>query len=164
MHITAMNFCSYMTRMLGSRRRVCELGSRNINGTVRHLFPGAEYIGVDAVAGSCVDVVADAADYRPADGHRFDTVVSTELLEHAERAPEICLNAFLLLDHGGVFILTAAGDGRPEHSAEGNPDLNGQFYRNVSEALLREWLRPFGLVMIDLGIPSDIYAMAVKTS
>jgi hypothetical protein len=42
--------------------KVLEFGSRNINGSVRPLFPYAsEFVGVDLVDGPDVDVVGDAA-------------------------------------------------------------------------------------------------------
>ena len=45
---------------------VVELGARDFNGSVRDLFPGAPaYVGVDLAPGAGVDVVADAADWRP---------------------------------------------------------------------------------------------------
>ena len=37
---------------------VLEMGSRDWNGTPRHLFPGARYTGVDALHGDGVDLAA----------------------------------------------------------------------------------------------------------
>ena len=56
--------------------RVLELGSRNINGSVRYLFAAAEYVGVDPVEGADVDIVGDGATIEV--GHdSFDVVVCT---------------------------------------------------------------------------------------
>jgi SAM-dependent methyltransferase len=98
-----------------------------------------------------------------------DTVVCCETLEHAPEAGAICHNAHRLLRAGGVFICTAAGEGRAPHSGiDGGPiravDTDGslEFYRNVSRDELRDWLLPFGFALIDTSNPGDIYAIAVK--
>lgn len=122
---------------------VVELGSRDINGTVRSLFPDvAEYTGVDAVAGPCVDVVADAADYQHPTP--VDAVVSTEMLEHCERAAEVPSAAAKYLRRGGVFIATMAGPGRGEHGAGGGGLPAGEWYRNIDPGELAMWLEAAG--------------------
>jgi hypothetical protein len=163
MHPGAHHFVSYVARCLPARRRVCELGSRDVNGSVRGLFPGAEYVGVDIAPGPGVDVTGDAASWKPEPPHPFDTVISTETLEHTPDAERICLNAHELLVDGGVLILTAASVGRAPHSAiDGGPLRHAEFYRNVSPFLLRKWLHPFTLVLVDTGNETDVYALAVK--
>jgi SAM-dependent methyltransferase len=163
MHPGAYNFVAYMARCLPPRRRVCELGSRDINGSVRGLFPGAEYVGLDIAPGPGVDVIADAATWKPEPPNPFDTVVSTETLEHTPDAERICRNAHELLVPGGVFIVTAASDGRPAHSAVDGCQLReGEFYRNITPTVMRQWLEMFCLVMIDTGNAMDVYALAVK--
>ena len=59
---------------------VLECGSYNVNGSVRGLFAACEYVGLDWRPGPGVDVVGLVHEYQP--GRRFDTVVSTEMLEH----------------------------------------------------------------------------------
>ena len=68
-------------------KRVIEVGSKYVNGSVRPLIEKflkpKEYIGVDLEEGKFVDVVLDAeklVDYFGKES--FDIVVSTELLEH----------------------------------------------------------------------------------
>lgn len=157
-----------MAGTLAAVERVLEIGSVNINGTVRGLFPGADYTGIDIVAGEGVDVVADGATYTPPDGEFFDLIISTEVLEHAENAPLILANAYRLLRPGGVLILTAAGEGRRPHSAVDGGELRpGEFYRNVTRALLAAWLAPFAVSLIQETPPppggeADIYALAIK--
>jgi len=163
MHPGAYNFVAYMARCLPARRRVCELGSRDVNGSVRGLFPGAQYIGVDAEPGPGVDAIGNGATWKPEPPEPFDTVVSTEVLEHTGEAEEICRNSYELLEKGGVFIVTAASIGREPHSAiDGGALQPGEFYRNVSPVLLQEWLKAFSFVLVDTGNPTDVYAMAVK--
>jgi hypothetical protein len=170
MHEGAFKYVAGMAMRLEPRRAVIELGSRTVagpwpySGPVRHLFPGASYIGVDAVAGPNVDVVGDAAIWGPEPFVAVDTVVCTETLEHTPVAGDICLNALRMLETGGAFIVTAAGVGRTPHSAvDGGGLRDGEYYRNVSHAELRSWLAPFGFALIDsFSEPGDIYALAVK--
>jgi hypothetical protein len=157
---------------LDPRDSVIELGSRTVagpwpySGPVRHLFPGAEYVGVDIVAGPNVDVVGNAATWQPNPLRPVDTVVCTETLEHTPQACEICSNAWQLLAPGGVFLVTAAGAGRAPHSAvDGGPLRDGEYYRNINRVQLRDWLAPFGFCLIDtFSTPGDIYALAVKVN
>ena len=163
MHAGAQHFVAYVARCLPLRERVCELGSRDVNGSVRGLFPGASYVGVDLEPGPGVDVIGDPATWRPEPAQGFDTVVSTETLEHTPHAKAICATAYALLEERGVFILTAAAVGRAPHSAiDGGALRHGEFYRNIDVRLLRQWLRSFHFVMVDVGNAGDVYAMAVK--
>ena len=119
-----------------SRMSVCELGSRDVNGTVRGLFLGWHYVGVDVRPGPGVDVVADAADW-DGGGQRFDAVVCCEVFEHCpDRWRAVVANAFRLLTPGGWFACTAAGPGRAPHSCDGHPmaDPYPEPYANVDPA------------------------------
>ncbi len=165
MHVEAYRYVQRVVRSLSAPpRRVVELGSYNLNGSVRDLFPGAAYVGVDQRPGPGVDIVADAAEW--GEDSRFDCVVCTEVLEHTPTGIEICSNALWLLAPGGVFIVTAAAPPRPPHSGvDGQPRLlPGEFYRNVSKADLQFWLYPFAFVLVDDGEnPGDVYATAFKS-
>lgn len=109
---------------------VIELGSRNTSGAgVRQFFTGTQYIGIDAVEGPDVDVVANAATVRPS--KPVDLVVCCELMEHTPYWREILNNAFLALKPGGRLILTCAGPGRGVHGVNhDDPDQPG-WYGNV---------------------------------
>jgi len=127
---------------LPSRRRVVEIGSLYVNGQVRDLFGQAEsYVGVDIRAGNGVDVVADGATWRPQ--KPVDTVICIAVLEHAPEAEAICRATFEMLGPGGVLVLSAPTDGYPPHSWSGAAPLPGDFYRNLSEATLRNWLSDY---------------------
>lgn len=132
--------------------RVLEFGSRNINGSVRRLFPHAtEYVGIDTIDGPDVDVVADASTYDV--GRTFDVVVCAEVLEHVtdDIAAGLCANAYKHLHDGGVFVATMAGPGRMPHSAiDGNQLHPGEFYRNVDQHTLAGWLTAAGFTTFDI--------------
>lgn len=121
---------------------VLDLGGRDVNGTVRCLFPRATlYFTVDIEPHPSVDYVCDAADLDLPD--RFDVVVSTECLEHTERAPDIVGAAYRHLRSGGTFVATMAGPGREPHSACGG-QVGDEFYRNVEVGELELWLKAAG--------------------
>ena len=53
MHDTAYAFVRRTLAMLPQRKRVCEFGSYNVNGSARPLFVGCEkYVGIDTRPGS----------------------------------------------------------------------------------------------------------------
>lgn len=164
MHEGAYWFVAGCVDSLPTDGLVVEIGSRNVNGTIRGMFLGREYIGIDMAPGLSVDVVATGATYQPP--HPATVVMCCETLEHTEEAEAICRNAYRMLAPGGVFVMTAAGHGRAPHSAVDGCDLrSGEFYSNVEEEDLRRWLSEFSDVSIttrpDLG---DIYALAIKAA
>lgn len=141
---------------------VVEIGSRDINGSVRSLFTGRDYIGVDHFPGEGVDVVANGSDFVPPSEPAV--VVSTETLEHTPHAEDICRNVAKMLAPGGVFIVTAAGQQRAPHSSvDGGALRPGEYYSNVVEPQLRQWLSDFSDIRIQLNpAAGDIYATAIK--
>jgi hypothetical protein len=167
MHEGAYKFIARSARTLGFRQSVIELGSRHVpgawpySGPVRPLFMARSYLGVDVREGPNVDVVANAAVWRP--DNPVDTVICAETLEHTDEAAGICHTAWEMLADDGAFVVTTAGVGRAPHSAvDGGPLRDGEFYRNVTEDDLRGWLSDFTKVIIDDTVPGDIYALALK--
>ena len=61
--------------------RVLEVGSLDINGTIRGLFPGCNYTGLDVGEGPGVDQVCQGQDYDAPD-NTFDVAISCEVMEH----------------------------------------------------------------------------------
>ncbi len=143
MHQQALDFVTAQSRGL-TARSVLEIGSLDINGSVRPVFTSAvTYHGLDLVAGDGVDEVADAATWDPG-SRRFDVVVSAEVLEHAPAWREVLDTAWRALEPGGTLLMTCATDPRPPHSAVDGWDVrDGEWYRNVPaaevRALVTEW-------------------------
>jgi SAM-dependent methyltransferase len=162
MHQAALDFVTATIRAHGARGPVYEIGSRNVNGGIRGLFPSEGYHGIDLYDGPGVDEVADAAVYIPPAVPR--TVVCCEVLEHAEDAKRIVRQIAAVLAPGGRVILTMAGPCRMPHSGiDGGQLRAGEFYRNVMPDELRYWLHEFEQVEVVENIgPADLYATAVK--
>jgi SAM-dependent methyltransferase len=97
-------------------RRVLELGSKYVNGSVRPLiekfcFP-REYIGIDIEAGRFVDLILSAEDVVDYFGERsFDVVISTELLEHVKDWRVVFGNIKKVAKQDGVVLLTTRSKG-----------------------------------------------------
>lgn len=111
--------------------KVVDFGSLNVNGSLKELFENSEYIGVDIVQGSNVDVVSKAHEY---DNKPFDTVVSGEMLEHDEFWQESLKNMYKLCKSGGLIAISCAGKGRKEHGtrrSDGNEWGTGDYYMNL---------------------------------
>jgi SAM-dependent methyltransferase len=128
---------------------VLDIGGRNINGTPRPLFPNATvYTVLDIAPGDGVDVVADAATWKP--DRRYDVVVCCEVFEHTDAWPVILRTAYRALRRGGMLIATMAGPGRVPHSAvDGGPRLyDGEHYDNVEVAELADALTAAGFVRV----------------
>lgn len=143
MHVQAYDFVARCAAGLGSVD-VLEIGSCDVNGSVRPLFPGAvRYHGLDVVAGFGVDEVADAAQWHaPA---AFDVAVSTEVLEHTAQWADVVRNAWEALRPGGLLILTCAAEPRPRHSAVDGWDVRpGEHYANVQPRELVALVRALG--------------------
>lgn len=143
---------------------VLDIGGRNVNGSVRDLFPGAAYTALDIREGVGVDIVADAATWTPP--CQYDLVISTETFEHTPAWRDIVGTAYDACKPGGRVVFTMAGPGRPPHSAiDGGPLQEGEYYGNVDPVDLEVMLDVVGFVDIYVEYrpsPADTRATAVR--
>ncbi len=102
-------------------KRVLEVGSKFVNGSVRPLIERfckpREYIGVDIEPGKYVDVVLPAerlVDYFGPES--FDVVISTEVVEHVLDWRLVISNIKVVLRRGGFIYLTTRSRGFPYHA------------------------------------------------
>jgi SAM-dependent methyltransferase len=135
---------------------VCELGSYDVNGGIRDLFPGWSYVGVDSRPGKGVHVVADAATW-DGDGRKFDVVVCCEVFEHCPTWMQVCRNAYRLLKPGGWFFVTAAGPGRQAHSCDAALMVEPypEWYGNVDPRELEDRLDEVGFTSVLVNVQTD---------
>ncbi len=119
-------------------QRVLEVGSLDINGSVRPFFKNCEYIGLDVAEGKGVDVVCQGQDYEGPDSS-FDVVISCEAMEHNPYWKETIDNMIRLTRPGGLVVISCATLGRQEHgtakSEPGSSPLTVEkgwiYYRNL---------------------------------
>lgn len=116
MHDSVMAWVGYQAFVMNAHRgqRVLEVGSLNVNGSVRGCFEARAYVGVDMRDGPGVDIVA-TADALPFPDASFDVVVSTEMLEHDPAFWLSLAEMGRVLRPGGQLILTTRGNGFGEH-------------------------------------------------
>jgi hypothetical protein len=116
-----------------TNKKVLEIGSLNINGSVRQFFTGCEYLGVDLGEGKDVDMVCKG-HVLPFPNLSFDTVISCECLEHDVYWDKTFQKMCELSKD--LVIMTCATIGRPEHgttatNADAAPFTN-DYYRNLA--------------------------------
>lgn len=112
--------------------RLLEVGGLDVNGNLRHLFPNA--IVTDMREGPNVDVVCDAGNLIEHFGaESFDSVVSTEMLEHAENWREALVNMWGVLKADGWLVMTMASIEKRYH---GYPH---DYVRLLKEDILQIW-------------------------
>tara|TARA_B100002003_G_C14092003_1_gene525229 strand:+ start:625 stop:1347 length:723 start_codon:yes stop_codon:yes gene_type:complete len=124
--------------------RVLEIGSMDINGSVRSHFTDCDYVGVDVGEGAGVDH-AEPGQLVGFPTASFDVAISCECFEHNPYWVETFANMLRMTKPGGLVIMSCAGNGRKEHgtarSEPGNSpatvEAGWNYYRNVSSADVR---------------------------
>jgi cephalosporin hydroxylase len=113
-------------------KKILDVGSYDVNGTMKPIFHKGHYIGVDMEAGPNVDVVANAHEL-PFQNENFDIVLSSSCFEHDDMFWETFLEMFRVLKPGGYMYVQAPQNG-PYH---GWPGDNWRFYLDSWVALER---------------------------
>ena len=116
-HKEQFNFINRIKELHANRfvnKSVLEVGSANINGTVRDFFSNCFYVGLDVAKGPCVDMVCLGHELNVPD-ETFDVVVSSECFEHDPYWADTFRNMTRLCKKDGLIIVTCATTGRKEH-------------------------------------------------
>lgn len=161
-HQSVLTWATTLPADLFAGKRVLEVGSYDVNGSVRPILGAHDpmsYIGVDISDGPGVDVVANVGDLPGMYPDGFDTVVTTEMLEHVEdwRAAMYALAA--LVKTGGHLVLSTRSPGFPYHPYP----IDCWRY---PPPLMREILTALGFkvsVCIDDWEQSGVFAIGKKT-
>jgi SAM-dependent methyltransferase len=117
MHNSVLAFVAKHVDAEFTGRSVLEVGSANVNGSVRpqiEALKPARYVGIDLAAGPGVDAVC-AAEHAP-DALAADLVISCEMLEHAQDWRAAFRRMCQLVVPGGALVLTCRGLGFPFHN------------------------------------------------
>ncbi len=110
--------------------RVLDVGSQDVNGTLRPFAFGTSYIGVDLAPGPGVDIVIQPGRLPFAD-HTFDLVVSTSCLEHDPMFWVTFAEMTRVMKRDGFLYVSVPANG-PYH---GYPGDCWRFYGDAAAAL-----------------------------
>jgi len=140
-HPQQLTYISTLATHLSSdfkEAKILEIGSYNVNGTIRDFFTGSDYIGTDLIEGPGVDLVADGHLINHED-NTYDITISCECFEHNPYWLETFLNMYRMTKAGGIVVFTCATRGRLEHGTRrtspdlspGTQDIGWDYYRNL---------------------------------
>lgn len=133
-----------------AQQKVAEIGSLNINGSIRDLFEQCDYTGFDIAEGAGVDrVIQGQLIGEPTAS--YDVTISCECFEHNPFWVETFANMLRLTRPGGLVVMSCATYGRPEHGTRRSDEYSAplasqtgwqDYYKNLSSD---DFLRTFNL-------------------
>ncbi len=140
-------------------QRVLEVGSLDINGSIRSAFDTCDYTGADLSSGPGVDIVCPGQMLEFPSNY-FDVSVSCECFEHNPYWVETWANMLRMTRPGGLVLMSCATTGRREHgTVRSTPEASPftvaggwDYYRNLtrtdfeSRFDLRRWFCDHGFV------------------
>lgn len=117
MHPSAYQLGStFLARNGGGGRRILEVGSANVNGSLRPLCPeGSEWVGVDRQPGPGVDVVVRSEELPAWLAGHFHLVLSSSCVEHDPCFWVTFLSMLDMLVPSGLLYINAPAKG-PYHA------------------------------------------------
>jgi hypothetical protein len=156
---------------------VVELGSYDVNGSIRNIIDLSEYIGVDLIPGPNVDWVGHAHNFESE--KQFSLVISSEALEHDENWQLTFTNMIKLCNStdpnsAGYIIFTCASRGIPEHGTSrsdislspGTSKIGSNYYGNLEK---RDFIENFDFdsifqeyAFISNNITFDLYFVGAR--
>ena len=124
------------------KAKVLEVGSLDINGSVRQFFTDCDYLGIDVGEGKGVDLVCQGQEFK-GKSNSFDTAISCECFEHNPYWIKTFENMHRVVKQGGLVVMSCATTGRPEHgtkrtSPQDAPLIEWDYYKNLTEEYFRE--------------------------
>jgi len=148
--------------------RVLEVGSLNINGSVRQFFEASveEYVGCDLGEGDGVDLVCAGHELAFDDDH-FDVAISCECFEHDRHWRQTFGKMIDLVRDGGLVLFSCATTGRPEHgtvrTSPGDAPFTNNYYMNLERGHFGLLVKRFTRYeFIENQSPRDLYFWGIK--
>lgn len=117
MHPTAMLHAQKFSDayLAGRSVSVVEIGSQNINGSLREIISGTPYTGADTSEGAGVDIVLDDFYTLPFETASTDVVICSSAFEHTQLFWVMFLEVMRVLKPNGLFYLNAPSNGGGLH-------------------------------------------------
>ncbi|HTC11425.1 MAG TPA: methyltransferase domain-containing protein [Acetobacteraceae bacterium] len=133
MHPSAMDLgCQLFQTRVAGVRRVLDIGSRDLNGSLRDVPPpDIAYVGIDIERGKGGDMVLDDPYRYPFADGAFDMIVSTSCFEHDRMFWLTFLGILRVIRNGGIIYSNAASNGH----YHAHPLDNWRFYPDAGGAL-----------------------------
>jgi SAM-dependent methyltransferase len=146
--------------------KVLEVGSLNINGSVRQFFEPGQYTGCDLGEGAGVDIVCEGHEL-PYPNESFDVVISCECFEHDRHWEKTFQKMIDLARKGGLVIFSCATIGRPEHgttrTSPADAPFTNDYYRNLREEDFDQFKSSFNSYRFSQCLrPRDLYFWGLK--
>jgi len=146
--------------------KVLEVGSLNINGSVRQFFEPDQYIGCDLGEGAGVDIVCQGHEL-PYPNESFDVVISCECFEHDKHWEKTFQKMIDLVRKGGLVIFSCATIGRAEHgttrTSPADAPFTNDYYRNLREEDFNQFKSSFDSYRFSQCLsPRDLYFWGLK--
>lgn len=188
MHAKQAEFLEQMGKDLWpyvSGGNVAEFGSFNVNGSLRHFFPGWKlWIGIDLNEPECwggkghpcdcgdrepqtklfpcVQMLGDTANLSLPD-ESFDVVISSNHLEHDPSWEESIREAHRILQPGGVFVLSTVTPVVKPHELWTTGHYNDFYADDINAVLHETFIREHIHWVSDAKNVEDIQVWARKT-
>ena len=141
MHLEEIRFIELTRDFFIQRKdiKVLEIGSYDVNGSIRGLFENTDYTGVDMTDGPGVDMVGSGHTINFID-ESFDILISCECFEHNPYWVETFLNMHRMTKKNGLVVVSCASRGRLEHGtartdpadSPGTQSVGIDYYRNLN--------------------------------
>jgi SAM-dependent methyltransferase len=155
--------------------KVIEIGSLDINGTIRRFFSDCQYVGVDVGEGPCVDLVCSGHEVDHAD-NTYDTSCSCNCFEHNPHWVETFRNMWRMTRVGGLVFVAVPTTGTREHGThesipEDSPltlQKGWNYYKNLTiqdfedNFNLDDMFSTFKFQELHQGGAHDIYFYGIK--
>ena len=137
-HLNAEKFYHKYCEKNIENKKILDVGSYDVNGTMKPIFEKGQYVGLDMESGPNVDVVGVSHDI-PFIGDEFDIVISSSCFEHDDMFWVSFQEMCRVLKPGGYMYIQAPSNG-PYH---GWPGDNWRFYIDSWKAL-EKWGKKLG--------------------
>jgi len=142
-HSTQQDFILYTKNKFPNyfiNSKVLEVGSLDINGSMRSFFSECDYLGIDVGEGQGVDLIVQGQEYDAPD-ESYDVCASGECFEHNPYWAETFSNMVRMCKSGGLVLFTCATTGRKEHGTSRTDSgsspltvgIGWEYYKNLTE-------------------------------